>query len=98
MSATLWRGASAPPSRTGPEPPPLLDWTEGERELIATLSPLPPLPPDETNAHADSAVAAELGRRLFHDAQLSPDGAFSCATCRRQELGLAPLVATYSMP
>jgi len=73
-----------------PKPaPPLLDWTETERELIATLSPLPPLPPDPTNAHAESATAAELGRSLFFDPGLSPDASFSCATCHLEELGLA---------
>lgn len=84
LLAALLASACSP----GPAPP-LLDWTEQERALIATLSPLPPLPPDPTNAHADSALAAELGDRLFHDARLSPDGTFACATCHQAAQGLA---------
>jgi cytochrome c peroxidase len=76
-------------SACAPEPPPLLDWTDAERELIARLSPLPSLPEDPTNSHADSAGAAELGRLLFHDVRLSPDHAFSCATCHEADKGLA---------
>jgi len=38
-------------------------------------------PPDPTNAKADDAAAASLGRTLFSDAQLSPSGTVSCASC-----------------
>jgi len=38
-------------------------------------------PADATNAFADSAPAASLGAKLFADAQLSPSGTISCATC-----------------
>jgi cytochrome c peroxidase len=75
-------------------PPSTLDFTAGERALIATLSPLPPLPPDSTNAVADDPAAAELGRALFEDPEMSgpllidselgnvgETGQVSCATC-----------------
>ena len=44
-------------------------------------SPLPPLPPDPTNAWADDADAAWFGRYLFYEPRLSGPGTFSCATC-----------------
>jgi cytochrome c peroxidase len=47
------------------------DFTAAERAVIATLSPLPALPPDKTNAFADSAAAATLGQRLFFDKSYS---------------------------
>ncbi len=43
------------------------------------LAPVPP--PDTTNAKADDAAAAALGKRLFSDSTLSPSGTVSCATC-----------------
>lgn len=48
---------------------PLVDgiFTEAEWALIQTLSPLPELPPDPTNAYADDPMAAALGHRLFFD-------------------------------
>lgn len=58
-------------------------WTPGEREVLASLSldRLPPLPPDPSNAFADRADAAALGRRLFNDERLSRDGRVACASC-----------------
>jgi len=46
-------------------PPPLL--TAQEEAAIHTLSPLPAVPPDPTNAYADNAAAARLGQMLFFD-------------------------------
>lgn len=42
-----------------------------ERAALATQSPLPPLPPDPTNAVADDPRAAALGQMLFFDVDLS---------------------------
>jgi len=36
-----------------------------------------------------SAAKVELGRRLFYDTRLSGNGAFSCASCHRQEFAFA---------
>jgi cytochrome c peroxidase len=38
-------------------------------------------PPDPTNAKADDAAAAALGKQIFSDASLSPSGTVSCASC-----------------
>jgi len=46
-------------------PPALL--TPGERTAIGHLSPLPAVPADLTNAHADDPMAAKLGQMLFFD-------------------------------
>ena len=70
-------------------PAPLPDhWAEPEAALIASLSisALPPLSPDPSNAAADDERAAMLGRRLFFDPRLSVNGAVSCASCHRPEL------------
>ena len=41
--------------------------TPDERATLATLSPLPAVPPDPTNAFADHPGAARLGQMLFFD-------------------------------
>ncbi|MDQ3032288.1 MAG: hypothetical protein M3Y87_07725 [Myxococcota bacterium] len=46
-------------------------FTGAEVAIIATLSPLPELPPDPTNAYADDPAAAALGHALFFDARYS---------------------------
>ncbi len=58
-------------------------WTEEERGRIASLSlsSLPPLPPDPSNAVADDPAAAALGKALFFDTRLSGNGRVACATC-----------------
>jgi len=71
-------GALAAVGRRGLEP---VTFTPEEREIILGMSPLPPVPPDPTNAVADDPAAAHLGRFLFFDTRLSADGAHSCATC-----------------
>ncbi len=62
-------------------------WTEAELALIRTLNiaALPPLPPDPSNAVADSADAARLGHLLFFDKRLSRDGSIACASCHQPE-------------
>jgi len=52
---------------------------------LSRLSPRAELAPDPTNAVADDERAARLGRALFFDSRLSPDGKFSCATCHDPE-------------
>lgn len=66
-----------------------VSFTPGEREIIATMSPLPAVPPDPTNAWADDAAAARLGQFIFFDERFSVDGAMSCATCHDPALGFA---------
>lgn len=58
-------------------------WSPAEAKLIASLSlsTLPPLPPDPSNAVGDDPVAAALGRALFFDTRLSGNGKVACASC-----------------
>jgi cytochrome c peroxidase len=42
-------------------------FTPTEWEVVQGLSPLPALPADPTNRHADDPAAAALGRLLFHE-------------------------------
>jgi cytochrome c peroxidase len=53
-------------------------------ELPAGVLP-PPVPADNPM----SPAKVELGRRLFYDTRLSVNGAFSCASCHRQEFAFA---------
>ena len=79
VAVLIWLLAPAPlPER----------WNESEAALIASLSlsALPPLQTDPSNAAADDERAATLGRQLFFDARLSANGAVSCASCHRPEL------------
>lgn len=68
------------------EQPPAADpvrWSSEEKLVLASLSltRLPPLPVDPSNAVERQGAAIELGRRLFEDTGLSRTGAVSCATC-----------------
>ncbi len=65
------------------------EWTERELELLQSLSitQLPPPPASPSNRVADDPRAAELGRNLFFDAELSGNGLVSCATCHIPEKG-----------
>jgi cytochrome c peroxidase len=63
-------------------------WSAGELRAIGSLSlsALPPLPPDPSNAVADDPRAVKLGHRLYFDARFSVNGEISCATCHKPEL------------
>jgi cytochrome c peroxidase len=56
-------------------------WTDAERSLLVSMSPIPDPPARPTNAVADDPAAARLGERLFFDTGLSANGKVSCATC-----------------
>lgn len=56
-------------------------FTDSERRVILTLSPLPPPPKSPSNRYADDPKAAQLGQYLFYDTGLSKNGKVSCATC-----------------
>jgi len=62
-------------------------WSAAEAKLIASLSlsALPPLPSDPSNAVGDDPAAAALGRALFFDTRLSGNGKVSCASCHLPE-------------
>ena len=63
-------------------------WSADEIATLQSLSlsSLPPLTPDPSNAVADDPRAAELGHRLFFDTRLSGNGEVACATCHMPEL------------
>lgn len=70
-------------------PAPLADtWTSAELALIRSLSlsQLPPLPADPSNAYADNELAAKLGQQLYFDTRLSGNGGIACASCHKPEL------------
>jgi cytochrome c peroxidase len=62
-------------------------WSAADTKLIASLSlsALPPLPSDPSNAVGDDPAAAALGRALFFDTRLSGNGKVSCASCHLPE-------------
>lgn len=47
------------------------------------------IPSAPTNAFADDAAAAELGRALFFDARMSSDGTIACVSCHDPARGFA---------
>ena len=65
------------------------EWTDRELELLQSLSitHLPPPPASPSNRVADDLRAAELGRDLFFDVELSGNGLVSCASCHVPEKG-----------
>ena len=79
-TALLWLAVASTPSAatTGD----LLDFSDVELRRIAQHGPWPPPPArDAGNALSGREAAVKLGRLLFFDARLSPDGRFSCASC-----------------
>ncbi|MBT8098463.1 MAG: cytochrome-c peroxidase [Gammaproteobacteria bacterium] len=58
-------------------------WNDDEIEALRALwiGSLQPLPPDPSNAVADSNVAARFGQALFFDRRMSANGGISCAHC-----------------
>jgi cytochrome c peroxidase len=62
-------------------------WTEEETKLVLSLglSSLPPPPADPSNAVADDADAASLGKALFFDTRFSANGKVACGTCHLPE-------------
>jgi cytochrome c peroxidase len=58
-------------------------WTAEEQQRIASLSlsSLPALPSDPSNAVADDSAATALGKALFSDTRLSANGKVACSTC-----------------
>lgn len=77
-SAPAWAAVVA----TTPARPALLDFSAAERQQIQRHGPWPPAPArDAGNAQAGRPAAIALGRQLFFDPRLSPDGRFACASC-----------------
>ena len=66
---TLVLGGCGKDKESKPTPAPDLPPTD--RAELTRFSPLPPLPPDPTNAYADNERAAKLGQMLFFDEALS---------------------------
>jgi cytochrome c peroxidase len=62
-------------------PSPAVEFSAAERELLLTMSPLPPPTRDTTNAVDGNPAAISFGAALFFDKRLSGSGQFSCASC-----------------
>lgn len=56
-------------------------FTQNRWDMIRAMKLVDAPPADPTNEYADVSAAAALGKKLFSDAQLSPSGTVSCATC-----------------
>jgi cytochrome c peroxidase len=80
LTATLLAAAALPAGCLGGQGVP---WTPEELQTLRSLSlsALPPLPPDPSNAVADDPRAVALGRQLFFDPRFSANDQVSCATC-----------------
>lgn len=75
-------GSAADP--TADEP-----FTPTQIETIRTLSPLPEVPTDPTNAVSGDDRAAHFGRFLFFEKRLSDNGEVNCASCHRPNHGFS---------
>lgn len=65
-----------------------VEFSGAERERILQHGPWPPaFERDPSNRVSGRADAAEFGRRLFFDSRFSANGAVSCASCHRPDLG-----------
>ena len=62
-------------------------WSEEDKKVIRSLSlsSLPPLPSEPSNAYADNPKAIVMGKKLFFDKRFSANGKVSCATCHIPE-------------
>jgi len=65
------------------DPQQIYQWSEDDKKVLRSLSlsSLPPLPSDPSNAYADNPKAIALGKKLFFDKHFSANGQVSCATC-----------------
>lgn len=101
-STTTSASTSAAAATAASAPWGLLDFSAAERQQIQRHGPWPLAPAhDAGNAQAGRPAAISLGRQLFFEARLSPDGRFACATCHLPQrafsdgqpraLGRAPL-------
>ncbi len=77
-----------------------VEFSDAERAIFGKLSPVPELPPDPTNKHADDPGAALLGQRFFFETgwtgtiTLLPDGSsreISCSSCHQGDAFDDPL-------
>ena len=77
------------------DPQQIHQWSEEDKKVIRSLSlsSLPPLPPDPSNAYADNPKAIELGKKLFFDKRFSANGKVSCATCHIPEYSFTDRLA-----
>jgi len=80
-ASTVALAATAGPAGRADDPA-LLDFTPGERAVIASMGPWPPpASSDPANRWLARPAAAAYGQRLFFDKSLSADGTVSCASC-----------------
>lgn len=65
-----------------------------EWQAVLSFGPWPPAPQrDPGNRASGQPLAMELGRRLFHDARLSPVGYIACVTCHQPDRAFTDLKA-----
>jgi cytochrome c peroxidase len=66
----------------------LLDFSEEEKERIASHGPWPPAPQrDRSNRVEGRRAAIDFGRLLFFDTRLSATGTLACASCHQPARG-----------
>jgi cytochrome c peroxidase len=69
-------------------------FSEEELSLLRSLSlsSLPPLPKDPSNAYADNPKAVALGKKFFFDPRFSANGEVSCASCHEPATSFTDLL------
>lgn len=89
LLVTLAALDGAPPPQALPAAKTTDGFTDYQLDLVRAMKTPGAPPPDPTNEYADVPAAAELGKKLFSDAALSPSNRISCATCHDAAKGLS---------
>lgn len=86
FAASCEQHAAAPHAEQAePAQTKVLSLSADTASILRTLSPLPRIPEDPTNRHADDPAAAHFGQFLFFDTALSGSGNLSCSTCHQPQ-------------
>ena len=74
-------------TKNGNDPSTPQAWSEADIATLRSLwiGSLPPVPPDPSNAYADNAQAAALGKKIFFDTRFSANEKVACATCHQPQ-------------
>ncbi len=89
LMVSVWLWSACSNDGAAPTDPEDVSRWSGDAAAFRWSLPAGVSPPAVPRENPMSDAKVELGRRLFHDPRLSVNGAFSCASCHRQEFAFA---------